>query len=43
MRIFGTKKETSGVHKKEHRFPPVPKKDEKPIMGLTSDKKFYCC
>lgn len=27
-------------NKKEKKRPPVPKKDEKPIMGLTSDKNF---
>lgn len=31
---------TTGQNKKEKRRPPVPKKDEKPIMGLTSDKNF---
>jgi len=26
--------------KEEQRRPPVPKKDEKPIMGLVSDKNY---
>jgi hypothetical protein len=41
MRVTGTgMNQTKGGHKKEKRRPPVPKKDEKPIMGLTSDKNF---
>lgn len=35
-----TKQDTSQYQKRAARRPPVPKKDEKPIMGLTSDKNF---
>lgn len=41
MMVSGSKMgSTKGAHKKEKIRPPVPKKDEKPIMGLTSDKNY---
>lgn len=38
MRVTGLVK--TQHHQKEKRRAPVPKKDEKPIMGLTSDKNY---
>lgn len=40
MRQSGTMKSNKEHTKREPRRPPVPKKDEKPIMGLTSDKNY---